>query len=113
MSKLTKYESFEPEEHWEDGRMDREIINLLDIYDKDDVIDLLTGDDYGHDFEYIEEDVVNYDIFNSWVEISVVVKRKSDNKYFKTTYEFSDDGGYDIQKFKEVYPVKKTITDYE
>ena len=92
--------------------MDREILKLTSKQGRE----LIYGDT--DDFEPISDTIIEN---SRWSIIhKIVVKRKSDGKYFKDTYsrgatEQQDEAPYEYNKpsFTEVFPVTKTITVYK
>jgi hypothetical protein len=84
---------------------------------KQDAIDILDGED---DVFEIIEDVISGK--SRWCDIhKLIIKRKSDSKFFKGSYrvgatESQDEGPWEYEKtveFSEVFPVEKTIIVYE
>lgn len=71
-------------------------------------------DHISDDFKIIQEEIVDFDLEKGYKDIEVIVRRKSDNKYFKGSYTSSPYIGrdYDPDLF-EVFPEAKTITVYK
>ena len=69
------------------------------------------------DFEYVKEKVSYTDIPKGYQDIDVIVKRVSDDKYFKFTYCNSDYVSFDETNndifAEEVFPKKVTKTIYK
>jgi hypothetical protein len=91
------------------------IRSLIDEnYDEDD--GYVEGEDLG--FEFIDESVEYTDLEKSYERKSVILKRESDNKYFKFNYIDSiyrylfEDKTFPL-KLNEVFPKKITTTIYE
>ncbi len=92
--------------------MEREKIELLNK----DFKDIIYEDSESEEFEIVHEEITYTDLGKSYENKDVILKRASDNKYFKFSARFSSDGFYSYSKSiigKEVFPVKKTITVYE
>ena len=95
-----------------------EDLYLGDKYDEffDDNMNYKHNHPIWEDFVIVEEIVEDLELDRSWISYKVIVKRKSDNKYFKGFYEYSDREGYilDINPILEqVFPKEITKTIYE
>ena len=67
-----------------------------------------------NDFEIVEENTDYFSLDDSYEDMGVIVKRLSDNKFFKGTYtRYYDFTEYDNLELIEVVPVEKTIIVYE
>lgn len=83
---------------------------------KEQALDIIGGDN--KDFVEIQNEIVEH---KRWSVVhEIVVKRKSDGKYFMDTYqtgatESQDEWPYEYADpdFTEVFPVTKTYIDYE
>ena len=90
----------------------REKLNLT----KEQADDILFGID--DQYEIVSDKIVSH---KRWSVVhSIVIKRKSDGKYFKDQYEVGatenqDQNPYEYiaPNFTEVFPVTKTYIDYE
>lgn len=86
----------------------REIINCADekearrlIHDEED-------------FEVIEDEITYHDTEKGYSDHEVILQRVSDGKFFKGEYQRWPAGGSSYELlFEEVFPVTKTITEYE
>jgi hypothetical protein len=96
----------------------RAILDWDDAQDYDAYYDEYTGDaieGIWNDFDYVETDDSNFSLYESYIERVVIVKRKSDGKYFKGDYcvNYNNCNDYDNLILTEVFPIEKTITVYE
>lgn len=74
-----------------------------------------------NEFEYIDDDIIYYDLSKEYEEKRLILKRKSDNKFFKFEFRLSphfslDEDGLDNDNPLigiEVFPKEKIITIYE
>jgi len=65
------------------------------------------------DFEMIEESVIDYDIYIGYVIIQYIIKRLSDNKYFRfSLHSCLDDNEEWDQEAIEVFPYTHEVTGY-
>lgn len=82
--------------------------------DEELIEQLFNDDDPNSDFEFIEENQTYYDTEKGCSDYRVIVKRKSDGKYFEGNYTKWPAGGskYDME-IEEVFPKKITKTIYE
>lgn len=83
---------------------------------KKQALDIIWG--FNKDFVEIQNEIVEHKRWS--VVYEIVVKRKSDGKYFMDTYhtgatESQDESPYEYTDpdFTEVFPVTKTYIDYE
>lgn len=92
------------------------ILNWDNVCDWDEFYDE-DGDEISgiwNDFEIIEENTNYFSLDDSYENVSVIVKRFSDGKFFKGTYTcYYDFTEYDDLELIEVIPVEKTIIVYE
>lgn len=89
--------------------------------DVDEISDTLCYGERHPEWEWIKEEIVYSDLEKGYHDKEVVLKRKSDNKYFK--FEFSDSNNFSLDESgsgndwplvgKEVFPKQKTIITYE
>lgn len=88
----------------------REIIKLDIEADRDFIR-------YGekHDlYNWVDEKQNYVDLSKGYRVLTVFIQRKSDGKFFKGEYEDMGQHGDEIYAdFVEVFPVAKTVTDYE
>jgi hypothetical protein len=68
-----------------------------------------------HDeFEKVGEEVNYTDLSKGYSEINIFLKRKSDGKFFKGSFIDGEQNYEEYQEdFVEVFPVTKTIIEYE
>lgn len=66
-------------------------------------------------FEYIQEEQVCFDTEKGYINLELIFKRKSDDKYFKVKYSNWGQGETDMfEKIaKEIFPKQITTTIYE
>lgn len=72
-------------------------------------------------WEHIEEDIVYTDLSKGYEDIELVIKRKSDGKFFKFTYSTNNELELDAPGLandfpiegEEVFPEQQTITVYK
>ena len=81
-------------------------------YYTEDGLDFIKG--IWDDFEIIDTDTEYYSLEDEYAEIRVIVKRKSDDKYFEGFYTYFqwNQNEYNL-KLTEVLPKEKTIIVYE
>lgn len=87
----------------------------LDI-DKEQAREIVWGED--DDFEIMQDEIVDN---RRWsIDHRIVVKRKSDGRFFADTYsvgatENQDESAYEYSEpnFQEVFPIERTVISYE
>jgi hypothetical protein len=69
---------------------------------------------FSYDFKYITDELIYYDLEKGYEEIETIVKRLSDDKYFKINWfkSYYNENKYDNELI-EVFPEEKTITIYK
>lgn len=68
---------------------------------------------FSDDFEYIDENVIYYDLEKSYEDKETIIKRKSDGKYFKHAWCKGYYENYYSETIEEVFPKQITKTIYE
>ena len=68
---------------------------------------------FSDDFEVVDEIVTYYDLEKSYEKKDTIIKRKSDNKYFKASWNNGCYKNYYPSEITEVFPTEKTIIVYE
>lgn len=78
-----------------------------DLYDEDDL--------ENPQIVLVEEQIIYYDYEKSYVDKEIIVRRVSDNKFFRGTYSKWGAGNTEIDSttLEEVFPRKVTKTIYE
>jgi len=85
-------------------------------------LELLTKDfknaiyEDSEEFENVKEEIIYIDLEKGYEDRKIILRRISDNKYFKFSATFSSDGFYNYSESiigKEVFPISKTIITYE
>lgn len=66
-------------------------------------------------FKFVQDEQVYFDSEKGYVDMEIVIKRLSDNKFFKGKYYNwgLSNIAWESSIFKEVFPKEKTITIYE
>ena len=92
----------------------RERINLSNI---EHLESLIHGESYAlknTDYELVDVIKGRFDGEKGYVEYDIIIKRKSDDRYFKGEAEDWGKGERSVDpNFVEVYPKQKTITTYD
>lgn len=71
-------------------------------------------DNLPEEFEFIKSEEVDFDSEKGFCTYEVIIKRLSDNKYFKNTYtRYQSQNNWDSFTWEEVFPKSITITMYE
>lgn len=80
-----------------------------DYYNNGEII----GNPVWADFEIVEEESDYVDLEKCYEDKCVIVRRISDNKYFKGSYRcWMDENDYHDTTLEEVFPIQVTKTEY-
>ena len=95
-----------------------EDLYLGDGYDEyfDDNMNYKYNHPIWEDYAIIDENISEYDLVHGWMRYIVIVKRESDGKYFRGSYDYMDCLGYDLNInpiLTEVFPKEVIKTIYE
>jgi hypothetical protein len=68
---------------------------------------------FSNDFEVVDKNVIYYDLEKSYEDIDIIIKRKSDGKYFKANWLKSFNYDDYPTQIEEVFPIEVTTTVYK
>lgn len=111
MKHLKIFEDIDFEKEQISGQADREKIELN--FNEEEFNIFVFEDQETDEYVLIEDNLYDKDLDHGAITNMLIIKRKSDGKFFRGFYEQYEQGGIDYNHtFEEVFPEQKMMTIY-